>query len=165
LLRGSIFASPRRAAETRATLAEQIIELAGRGERDPIHLREGALRVAPGHCTSEMSFKILMEQFKDRFDQAGVLQTTSELMEFVTSWSGCFAKCARSYTRAKHAVSASAVVESAMASAATMVRIMATSAAPTARHTDMRKGFDGLALLVQETLRRDPHGGAADAVG
>jgi transposase len=28
-----------------------------------------------------------------------------------------------------------------------------------AGHTDMRKGFDGLALLVQETLRRDPHGG------
>lgn len=26
-------------------------------------------------------------------------------------------------------------------------------------HTDMRKGFDGLALLVQERLRRDPHGG------
>lgn len=26
-------------------------------------------------------------------------------------------------------------------------------------HTDMRKGFDGLALAVQETLRRDPHGG------
>ena len=26
-------------------------------------------------------------------------------------------------------------------------------------HTDMRKGFDGLALLVQETLKRDPHGG------
>jgi transposase len=25
--------------------------------------------------------------------------------------------------------------------------------------TDMRKGFDGLALLVQEALRRDPHGG------
>ena len=25
--------------------------------------------------------------------------------------------------------------------------------------TDMRKGFDGLALLVQETLRRDPHSG------
>ena len=25
--------------------------------------------------------------------------------------------------------------------------------------TDMRKGFDGLALLVQETLKRDPHGG------
>jgi transposase len=24
--------------------------------------------------------------------------------------------------------------------------------------TDMRKGFDGLALLVQETLKRDPHG-------
>jgi transposase len=23
----------------------------------------------------------------------------------------------------------------------------------------MRKGFDGLALLVQETLKRDPHGG------
>jgi hypothetical protein len=26
-------------------------------------------------------------------------------------------------------------------------------------HTDMRKGFAGLALLVQETLRRDPHCG------
>ena len=26
-------------------------------------------------------------------------------------------------------------------------------------HTDMRKGFHGLALLVQETLRRDPHNG------
>jgi len=26
-------------------------------------------------------------------------------------------------------------------------------------HTDMREGFDGLALIVQETLRRDPHSG------
>jgi transposase len=26
-------------------------------------------------------------------------------------------------------------------------------------HTDMRKGFDGLALLVQETLKRNPHRG------
>ena len=25
--------------------------------------------------------------------------------------------------------------------------------------TDMRKGFDGLALIVQETLKRDPHSG------
>lgn len=25
--------------------------------------------------------------------------------------------------------------------------------------TDMRKGFDGLALVVQEILKRDPHGG------
>ncbi len=25
--------------------------------------------------------------------------------------------------------------------------------------TDMRKGFNGLALVVQETLRRDPHSG------
>ena len=28
-----------------------------------------------------------------------------------------------------------------------------------AGHTDMRKGFDGLALMVQETLKRDPHNG------
>ena len=28
-----------------------------------------------------------------------------------------------------------------------------------ALHTDMRKGFDGLALLVQEVLKRDPHSG------
>lgn len=26
-------------------------------------------------------------------------------------------------------------------------------------HTDMRKGWNGLALLVQEVLKRDPHGG------
>ena len=26
-------------------------------------------------------------------------------------------------------------------------------------HTDMRQGFNGLALLVQETFKRDPHGG------
>ena len=26
-------------------------------------------------------------------------------------------------------------------------------------HTDMRKGFNGLALLIQEVLRRDPHSG------
>jgi transposase len=26
-------------------------------------------------------------------------------------------------------------------------------------HTDMRKGFDGLALLVQERLKHDPHSG------
>jgi transposase len=29
----------------------------------------------------------------------------------------------------------------------------------TTGYTDMRKGFDGLALLVQETLRRNPHNG------
>jgi transposase len=27
----------------------------------------------------------------------------------------------------------------------------------TTGHTDMRRGFDGLALLVQETLKRNPH--------
>lgn len=32
-------------------------------------------RVAPGHCTSELGFKVLMERFGDRFDQAGVGQT------------------------------------------------------------------------------------------
>ena len=26
-------------------------------------------------------------------------------------------------------------------------------------HTDMRKGFDTLGVLVQETLKRDPHAG------
>ena len=26
-------------------------------------------------------------------------------------------------------------------------------------HTDMRKGFDGLAVLVQEVLKRNPHSG------
>jgi transposase len=26
-------------------------------------------------------------------------------------------------------------------------------------HTDLRRGFDGLALIVQETLKHDPHGG------
>jgi transposase len=26
-------------------------------------------------------------------------------------------------------------------------------------HTDMRKGFDGLAVLVQETLKRNPYNG------
>ena len=26
-------------------------------------------------------------------------------------------------------------------------------------HTDMRRGMPGLALLVQEVLKRDPHGG------
>jgi 7,8-dihydropterin-6-yl-methyl-4-(beta-D-ribofuranosyl)aminobenzene 5'-phosphate synthase len=31
-------------------------------------------RVAPGHCTSELGFKVLMEQFKDHFDQAGLGQ-------------------------------------------------------------------------------------------
>jgi transposase len=28
-----------------------------------------------------------------------------------------------------------------------------------AGHTDMRKGFNSLALVVQEVLKRDPHGG------
>jgi transposase len=28
-----------------------------------------------------------------------------------------------------------------------------------AGHTDMRKGFDGLAMRVQEVLKRDPHSG------
>ena len=30
---------------------------------------------------------------------------------------------------------------------------------PAAGHTDMRRGFQGLALMVQETLKSDPHAG------
>ena len=30
---------------------------------------------------------------------------------------------------------------------------------PASGATDMRRGFDGLALVVQETLKRDPHCG------
>jgi len=29
-------------------------------------------RIAPGHCTSELGFAILLERFKDRFDRAGL---------------------------------------------------------------------------------------------
>jgi len=43
-LQGSIFASTRRAGETRAIITQSIIEMAERGERDPIHLRNNALR-------------------------------------------------------------------------------------------------------------------------
>jgi len=43
-LQGSIFASTRRAEETRAILAQSIIEMAERGERNPVHLRQNALR-------------------------------------------------------------------------------------------------------------------------
>jgi 7,8-dihydropterin-6-yl-methyl-4-(beta-D-ribofuranosyl)aminobenzene 5'-phosphate synthase len=31
-------------------------------------------RIAPGHCTGEFGFKVLMDRFKDRFDQAGLGQ-------------------------------------------------------------------------------------------
>jgi len=43
-LQGSIFASARRADETRSIIAQSIIDMAERGERDPIHLRDNALR-------------------------------------------------------------------------------------------------------------------------
>jgi hypothetical protein len=43
-LRGSIFASVNREEETRAILVRSIVEMAERGERDPMHLRDGALR-------------------------------------------------------------------------------------------------------------------------
>jgi 7,8-dihydropterin-6-yl-methyl-4-(beta-D-ribofuranosyl)aminobenzene 5'-phosphate synthase len=29
-------------------------------------------RVAPAHCTSELGFKVFLEQFGDRFDRAGL---------------------------------------------------------------------------------------------
>jgi 7,8-dihydropterin-6-yl-methyl-4-(beta-D-ribofuranosyl)aminobenzene 5'-phosphate synthase len=32
-------------------------------------------RIAPGHCTSEIGFKLLMHRFGNRFDEAGVGQT------------------------------------------------------------------------------------------
>ena len=43
-LRGSIFASPFRAIETRAKVVQSIIETAENGERDPTKLRDAALR-------------------------------------------------------------------------------------------------------------------------
>jgi hypothetical protein len=43
-LRGSIFASTRREKETRATLVQSIVEMAERGERDSMKLRDAALR-------------------------------------------------------------------------------------------------------------------------
>ena len=41
--RGDRFADPLRADHSREVLAKRIIELAQRGERDPIHLRDDAL--------------------------------------------------------------------------------------------------------------------------
>jgi 7,8-dihydropterin-6-yl-methyl-4-(beta-D-ribofuranosyl)aminobenzene 5'-phosphate synthase len=29
-------------------------------------------RVAPGHCTSELGFAVFLDQFKERFDRAGL---------------------------------------------------------------------------------------------
>jgi 7,8-dihydropterin-6-yl-methyl-4-(beta-D-ribofuranosyl)aminobenzene 5'-phosphate synthase len=29
-------------------------------------------RVAPGHCTSELEFAVFLEQFKERFNRAGL---------------------------------------------------------------------------------------------
>lgn len=29
-------------------------------------------RVAPGHCTSELGFRVFLDRFKDRFDHAGL---------------------------------------------------------------------------------------------
>lgn len=43
-LRGSIFASGQREAETRAIIVRRIVDMAERGERDPTRLRDGALR-------------------------------------------------------------------------------------------------------------------------
>ena len=43
-LRGSIFASERREAETRAVIVRRIVDMAERGERDPTRLRDGALQ-------------------------------------------------------------------------------------------------------------------------
>jgi 7,8-dihydropterin-6-yl-methyl-4-(beta-D-ribofuranosyl)aminobenzene 5'-phosphate synthase len=34
-------------------------------------------RIAPGHCTSELGFKLLMQRFGERFDQAGLGQVIS----------------------------------------------------------------------------------------
>jgi hypothetical protein len=43
-LQGSIFASSLRAKETRATVVRSILEMAESGERDPMKLRDAALR-------------------------------------------------------------------------------------------------------------------------
>jgi hypothetical protein len=43
-LRGSIFASGHREAETREIIVRTIIDMAEHGERDPARLRDGALQ-------------------------------------------------------------------------------------------------------------------------
>lgn len=42
-----------------------------------LHDRFKLKRVAPGHCTSELGFKTLMDQFKEGFDQAGLGQAVA----------------------------------------------------------------------------------------
>ena len=37
-----------------------------------LHDELGLARVAPGHCTSELGFAVLLERFGERFDRAGV---------------------------------------------------------------------------------------------
>jgi 7,8-dihydropterin-6-yl-methyl-4-(beta-D-ribofuranosyl)aminobenzene 5'-phosphate synthase len=52
--------SPREEVERVASLLDQSLKIK---------------RVAPGHCTSELGFKVLMQHFQERFEQAGVGQT------------------------------------------------------------------------------------------
>jgi 7,8-dihydropterin-6-yl-methyl-4-(beta-D-ribofuranosyl)aminobenzene 5'-phosphate synthase len=36
-------------------------------------------RVAPGHCTSELGFKVLMERFKERFDRTASVHPNASI--------------------------------------------------------------------------------------
>ena len=68
-------------------------------------------------------------------------------------WSGragcCWRGCGRSRVRARSQGAVAAMIPIPAG-----VRVWLATG-----HTDMRKGFDGLALFVQETLKRDPHCG------
>lgn len=49
---------------------EEVVRVA-----DALHNTLKVERVAPGHCTSELGFSVLLDRYRDRFDRAGVGST------------------------------------------------------------------------------------------